>query len=327
MDGRYDNVSPRHVAKVFDRRFKHKLLEIADVFCLVGLFEQFHAPLHVCQALASFVCRKGGALGFVPRLLGNEGRFYLFVDVLQEVSHLGHVPEAEAVHRLYQFAADALFPQEGYQDDGFFVGLGQHTRGTVSTVTDQVFDEWLIHIGRVVVCHLHPSVFFSHGEDRGSFDSFSDDFGKFVGETDRMACASVVLGHFDKPTAAFLGQAVHVFRVRTAEFVDVLVVVAHCNDAHFFVIGHQGTHQCIFFVAHVLCLVYHQYRFPDSVGFHFTLFYHFGSFGYYVFGFFQIAYPSQQVETIGMEGLYFDKVGGVADQFHQPLLEFRCRCS
>ena len=52
--------------------------------------------------------------------------------------------------------------------------------------------------------HPHPTVLFSHRDNRRAFHSFTQDFHKFVGEIYRMARTAIILGHLDKLTAGLL---------------------------------------------------------------------------------------------------------------------------
>ena len=77
---------------------------------------------------------------------------------------------------------------------------------------------------------------------------------------------------------------------------------------------------------HVLRFVDDQYIFCNATQFHIPFSDAFdGTFQNIVY-FFQTADLPQQIEAIGMEGLYLDEIGGVADQFEQPFLEFGGRC-
>ena len=77
------------------------------------------------------------------------------------------------------------------------------------------------------------------------------------------------------------------------------------------------------FHAHVLRLINHQHRLANPVGLHFSLFNHLRSLPHHVLYFLQVTNQAQQVKTIGMKSLDFHVVRRIANQFHQPLLEFR----
>ena len=219
-----------------------------------------------------------------------------------------------------------MFSQEGYQDDSLFVCLGEYTRSAFVLVLKQVFDEWLIHILWLMACHFYPTFFFSHGDDWRTFYSFIDSFQEPVGKIHRMARTAVILGHFDKCTSGFLRQPVHIIRIGTSEFIDVLVIVSHCYHTHFFIVGHQSLYKCVFFCSHVLGFVYNQYCLTDFVRFYFFLTYHLGCLWNDILWIFKISYPSQEIEAIGVECFYFDKMGCIAYQLHKPLFELRSGC-
>ena len=82
----------------------------------------------------------------------------------------------------------------------------------------------------------------------------------------------------------------------------------------------------MFFNSHILSFVYDQHRLADFVWLYFSLGNHLGCFCNDIFCIFKISYPSQKVEAIGVEGFYFDKMGGIAYQLHESLFEFRSGC-
>ena len=90
------------------------------------MLELFEAALYEVHILTPRVGLTRGALCLLPELARNHGCRHPFVQVSEEVSHLGEVPEAEAVHRLDQFARDALFAQKSGQDDRLVVRLGEN---------------------------------------------------------------------------------------------------------------------------------------------------------------------------------------------------------
>ena len=55
---------------------------------------------------------------------------------------------------------------------------------------------------------------------------------------------------------------------------------------------------------------------------HLTCFYHLGSLYHHAVHVVKIAYASEQLEAKRVERHDVDEVGGVADELHEPLLEF-----
>ena len=70
-----------------------------------------------------------------------------------------------------------------------------------------------------------------------------------------MPGTAVIFGHFDKSASGFLGELEQTSGIRASEFVDILIVVAHGNHAHFFVLSHQCFHEYILFRAHILSFI------------------------------------------------------------------------
>ena len=140
-----------------------------------------------------------------------------------------------------------------------------------------------------------------------------------------MTGTAEIVGHLDEASSGSLGQLEHVAGIRPPEFVDVLVVVTHGDDAHLLVAGHQRRYEGILVGGHVLCFVDDEYGLADLVGLDLPLFDHPGSPRDNILGIFEVADTPQQVEAIGVEGLDLDEVGRIADQRHQPLFELRSR--
>ena len=156
----------------------------------------------------------------------------------------------------------------------------------------QLFNQWLIHILWLMICYSNPSVLFSHWNDWGTFHSFAYILSEFIGKIYQMMCTAIIFSHLNELTFRILYQLVHISGIRTAEFINVLVIVAHCYNTHLFIIGYQGIHKVVFFFSHVLSLVYDKYCLTDLGWFHFPLINHFGSFRDDVFGILKVSYSS-----------------------------------
>ena len=250
---------------------------------------------------------------------------YAEVILSEEVSHLGEVPKAEAIHRLDQFARDALLAQKSGQDDRLVVRLGEDARGACMTVMEQFVDQRAVHDCRGVAGDANPSLFVAHRLDLRVLHPSGDRLDELVGKGDRMTGTAEIVGHLDEASSGSLGQLEHVAGVRPPEFVDVLVVVTHGDDAHLLVADHQRRYEGILVGGHVLCFVDDEHGLADLVGFDLPLFDHPGSPRDNILGIFEVTDTPQQVETIGVEGLDLDEMGRIADQRHQPLFELRGR--
>ena len=128
-----------------------------------------------------------------------------------------------------------------------------------------------------------------------------------IGESDKIMCTAEILYQFIFDCSLRADQIYHIFRIRTSECIDVLVIIPHCNHPHILIDRHQSLDQIIFIFIHILSFIYHQNRlgyptyihlsgmdFPDSLTDNsFRLVY--------------TSYSSEKIETIGMECLYLDK--------------------
>ena len=142
-----------------------------------------------------------------------------------------------------------------------------------------------------------------------------------------MPGTTVVLGHLDELAFCIFQQLGHIAGVGATKLEDVLVVIAYGNHAHLLVGCHEGSHQGIFLLTHVLSLVNHQNCLGYAVWFHLSISNHLCCTRHNVLGIIEISYPAKQVEAIGMECLDFHKVGSIANESHKSLLEFYRRRS
>lgn len=171
------------------------------------------------------------------------------------------------------------------------------------------------------------SIFLTHRDDRGGFDTLSDVTGEIVGSFYDMAKTAIILGHLEETAMFCLGQFIEVQRVGTSKLIDILVIIAYSYYPHLFVGFHKSSDKGIVILAHVLCFVDDEYGFADAIGFYFSILDHFCSLLYHISCLIQIANPAQQVEAIRMEGLDFYEMGCIADELHQSLLEFGSGCT
>ena len=157
----------------------------------------------------------------------------------------------------------------------------------------QFFHERLIHTGRPMMSYSNPSLLLPHRNNRHRFHSAANCLYKLVSKSHYMTCTAVIFGHFHKPASRFLCQPKHISGIRATEFINILIIIPHCYYTHFFVMMHQGPHQCMFFGSHILCLVNHQHRLTNPIRFNLALFNHFRSLPHYILHLIQIAYQSQ----------------------------------
>lgn len=152
--------------------------------------------------------------------------------VFHEVSHLYHVPKEHAFHRLYQFTSYAVSAQNGNKRNRFFVCLCEYARRTFALMRHQAIHKRLIHIQRIAVDDLYSTVAFFHRLYRRHLHSPAYVTQKVVREINQMTLTAVILRHFYKTAPLFLCQLIHIFRVRPAKLVNVLVVITNGYHAH-----------------------------------------------------------------------------------------------
>ena len=286
------HIRPCNIAKILHRRLEDKLAEVAQVPDLAGLLEQLYATLQIIQAPAPGIDGKNSPLGILPQFLRNHGRNSPLTQVTQEIPRLGQIPETKAVHGLYQLAVHPPLAQKSGYDDRLFIGLREHARSPATLAAQQLFHKRLIHVPRLVECQFHPPGIVSLGYDRRAFHPMTDSLSETVDKSHDMARTAIILGHFHEPASLHPGQIVKVTGVGTPEFVNVLVVIAHGNHAHFLVLVHQSLHKRVFIAPHVLRLVYDQYRLADSGRFHLATLYHPCGHAHHVLHLIKVSHPA-----------------------------------
>ena len=53
----------------------------------------------------------------------------------------------------------------------------------------------------------------------------------------------------------FTNKRLHIFGIGTTESKDILVIITHCYDTHFFILMHQSLNQSEIICSHILCLI------------------------------------------------------------------------
>ena len=322
VDGRDEDGPLAAAAEIFQPGLEGEFPQIAPVADLLDAFELPEELADGVDAGAVGVARKGFLLGFFPCVGADGGRRGLPVDAPEEIAHFGQVGEPESVHRLDEPRGNAGPRQGARRLRGLVVGADEDAGGFAAPGAFHLFDEGQHHLRGGVPDDFHLPGFVADGDARTALHPVADGLDEGVGEFDDGAGAAVV---FDQLVAAFrpaAGERGHVAAVGAAEGVDVLVVVAHGDHAHFLVGPHQGPHQGVLAGVHVLRLVDDQHRLGDAVRLHPAAFDQPDGLADHVPGLFQVADASQEVEAVGVEGLDFDEVGGVADEVEQAALEF-----
>ena len=169
--------------------------------------------------------------------------------------------------------------------------------------------------------YLYQPLLLAHRHDWRALHPLSDAGDEGVGGIHDVVAAAIVFRHFNETAVGHPAQLKQILRVGAAKLKDVLVVVAHGYHPHFLVCTHKGGDKGKIVGTHVLCLVNHQHGLANLAGFHLAGMNHLCGLSHHQVCVFKIARSAQEVEAIGMEGLDFHIMGGIAYQFHQPLLE------
>ena len=149
---------------------------------------------------------------------------------------------------------------------------------------------------------------------------------ELIRKIDEIAFATKILNQFVFRGSVFPNKPFEILGARMPEFIDTLVIIPDCNNPHIVVMLYKSLNQRELVFIHVLRFVDDQYIFCNATQFHIPFFDAFDGAFQNIVNSFQTADLPQQIEAIGMEGLYLDEIGGVADQFEQPFLKFGGRC-
>lgn len=170
--------------------------------------------------------------------------------------------------------------------------------------------------------YSYPPLILLHGYNRSLLHTTIDIADKPVGNIDYLARTAVILGHFDHTPTRQHRQLTHILRISPSELKDILVIITDSNDSHILEVFDKSLDQGKIVGAHILRLINDQDRLAYLGWLHITTRYHLCSSSHHIIGLIQIAYSSEQVKTIRVEGLNFNKMGGVAYEGQQALLEF-----
>ena len=143
-----------------------------------------------------------------------------------------------------------------------------------------------------------------------------------VGERDDQPAAAPVLDHLEAFGVPLRDERTEVFGVGSPEFVDVLIVVSHGNDAHRLIADHQGVDEREVVFVHVLRFVDDEHGLGNSGGLHAAVTNQRRGTGNDVLRFLQRAGAAEDVEAEAVKRSDFDIMGGGADQIDQALFEF-----
>ena len=86
--------------------------------------------------------------------------------------------------------------------------------------------------------------------------------------------------------------------IRTAKFINVLIIVTHGDDTHIIIGLDQRLHQRKLMLVHILRFIDDQNALHNSTGFNFAILDHFSRIFYNVFNTFQTANLSKKIKAI-----------------------------
>ena len=174
--------------------------------------------------------------------------------------------------------------------------------------------------------NTYPSVILLHGFYRGLFHTVTDFANQAIGCTYNLAGTTIVLSHLYHTATGQHRQLLHIPRIGPSKLKNILIIITDSNNPHIFEIGHKSLDQCKIIRAHILRLINDQDCLAYLGWLHVTTRYHLCCSSYHIIGLIQIAYSPEQVKTIRMKSLDFDKMSGITNELHQALLELgSCR--
>ncbi len=130
---------------------------------------------------------------------------------------------------------------------------------------------------------LHRSVFGSYRFNRMFLHPVRNALGKPIGKCHDIGFASVILNKFVPCSPVFVNQALHISRIRTSEFINVLIVIPYRNDPHIIIVLHQGTDQSKFICIHILRFINDKNAFCNLSLLHLAVCNHLSGIAYYIF--------------------------------------------
>ena len=249
------------------------------------------------------------------------------LNVFKEKAYFCHVPETETVHTLDKFASQSMLAKKCHKNYSLLISVGQHTHRSAIALPQQVGHNALKHNVRGMMRNDDRTFVLAHRQNRSLLHTIVYAFDESICKRHYMLRAAIVLGHLYKCAFIVSKQLAHIVGIGTAKLIDILVVISYSYHTHLLIYRHEHTHQCKFLRTHILRLINDKNRLADAVWFHFALANHPCSASHHIFCILQVAYSTEQVERIRMEGLYFYEVGSVAYKSHKALLELGCCCT
>ena len=212
---------------------------------------------------------------------------------------------------------------------GLFVGARQNGAGPRQACAREVrhepLDQRRLKLFARVADHPHRALVGAHGRQGFGFQALLNARHKGVAVGHHVDGAAEIFRHFVTHRVALGDELLHEAPRGPAERIDVLIVVAHGDDAHGLIGFDERVDQVGFLIVHVLRFVDHEDRFAHARGLCRAA----ADFGGRLFddalGFFQGAVAAEHVKGKGVKGFDVHKVGGLANELDEALFKFRGR--
>ena len=85
--------------------------EVSKVFCFVGLLKYLDTFLKIDKACRIGVLSECLLFGIFPNIICDQWGMCVLFYVFKEHADFCHIPEAESIHTLNEFAIQSVFPQ------------------------------------------------------------------------------------------------------------------------------------------------------------------------------------------------------------------------
>ena len=157
--------------------------------------------------------------------------------------------------------------------------------------------------------------------------AMADTLGKSIGKCYNISFTAIILDKLILCGSIFINQTLHMGRIRTPEFIYILIVIAYGNHPHIVIILHQSTYQSKFICIHVLCFINNENTFGNLALLHLAVCNHLSSVVHDIFYTVKTPNLSEQIKAVGMESFDLNKVRGIANQSHKSLFKFGRRCT
>ena len=264
---------PAAFDKVLRLGFMHIFQQVRAVFRLIDFGKGVHQAQAQGETGASFVGLRHAASGALPAVFIDHRRGAVFRRRIQKTADFRQVEQVKAVQRLNQPGGNALPGQQSGDPERLFIGGCQDAAAPLPGGF-QVRRQRNLQTVPPVLCNDNLPRLGVDSPDLRRFHPPRDAGGKGVCQLYDTLFTSEIVRHFIACRAVIRNQGFHIRCVRTAEGVDILVVISHGDDPHALVPLHQGADERKLVLIHILGFVNDQDRFGHAARLHAPALYH-----------------------------------------------------